>query len=92
MGPGNQQEAGTIRQTMREILNEDYDESFMSTPFYDELNQLKGDLNMISHINVLPIPYNTFMKLQLPENVSAQQTYLCSEIKIYQNKLCIQTL
>lgn len=90
MGPGNQQEAGTIRQTMREILNEDYDESFMSTPFYDELNQLKGDLNMISHINVLPIPYNTFMKLQLPENVSAQQTYLCSEIKIYQNKLCIQ--
>lgn len=90
MGPGSQQEAGTIRQTMREILNEDYDESFLSTPYYKVLNQLKGDINMISHINVLPIPYNLFMKLQLPESISSQQTYLSSEIKVYRDKLSIQ--
>lgn len=90
MGPGSQQEAGIIRQTMREIMNEDYNESFLSTPYYKSLNQLKGDINMISRINVLPVPYNTFIKLQLPENISVQQTYLCSEIQVKKDKLHIQ--
>lgn len=81
LGPGTVQERSEMRQTMRQLIEEDADESYPETPKWKKLNNLRGHINMISSIDALPTPYNLFMELALPNRIPSEKVDVCSEIK-----------